>query len=67
MAKIHILKDPYLGEIVYENFHIHHSKYGSQEKYGFVNMDYFKIRICKYGFPYENTYYGTNMDLCQSS
>ena len=67
MAKIHILKDPYLGENVYGNFLIHHSKYGSPEKYGFVNMDIFKIRIWKYGFCYENTYYGANMDLCKFS
>ena len=67
MVKIHILKDPYLSENVYGNFRIHHSKYGSQKRYGFANMDYFKIRICKYGFPYKNTYYKENMDLYKFS
>ena len=67
MVQIRILKDIYLGKNVYGKFRIRHSKYGSQEKYGFANMDYFKIRIYKYGFFSQNTYYSQNMYLRVSS
>ena len=63
MAKIHILKNTCLVQNVYGKFHIDHLKYISQKKYGFANMDFFKIRIYKYGFFCVNTYLTQNMDL----